>query len=121
MAQCCYAHVHGTSTVLIREVSKGVYTYIHPHLRSLEVTTQEYGKKWAALSSKKLFKIAAAGIKIAAQFMDTVHSKLNLHPIQIIGMKVYHMVPNFETHNFFVNRAFISENVHKSVYYSFEV
>ena len=55
-------------------------------LRPLQISTQEYGKKWPSLSSEKIFKIPAAATKTVAQFMDTVRSKLNLHPIQIIGM-----------------------------------
>ena len=49
------------------------------------MSTQEYGKKWPSLSSEKLFKIPAGATKTATQFMDTVRSKLNLYPIQIIG------------------------------------
>jgi AP-4 complex subunit epsilon-1 len=56
-------------------------------IRPLEISTQEYGKKWPSLSSEKLFKVPAAATKTVSQFMDTVRSKLNLHPIQIIGQE----------------------------------
>jgi AP-4 complex subunit epsilon-1 len=57
-------------------------------IRPLEISTQEYGKKWPGLSSEKILNIPATpSVKSVAQFMDTVRSRLSLHPIQIIGQE----------------------------------
>lgn len=56
--------------------------------RPLEILTDEYGKKWTGLTNEKIVKIQTPpSIKTAAQFMDAVRSLLNLHPIQLIGMR----------------------------------
>ena len=65
-----------------------LYGCINNLCRPLEISTQEYGKKWPSLSNERTIKVQAPPTaKTMAQFMDTVRNRLGLHPIQIIGMR----------------------------------
>ena len=60
----------------------------HHFCRPLGLSTQEYGKKWPGLSNERTLNIQSSpNTKTVAQFMDTLRSRLSLHPIQIIGMR----------------------------------
>ncbi|CAI8032516.1 hypothetical protein GBAR_LOCUS18374, partial [Geodia barretti] len=73
--QChvAYSDTMATNKRLFFDASLPVSDFIRP----LGLSTQEYGKKWPGLSNKRI-------LKEVAQFMDTLRSRLSLHPIQII-------------------------------------
>ena len=52
--------------------------------RPLEITTQEFSKKWGTFTYEKKLKLQYSMSK-PEEFMEAVKSKLNFHLIQIIG------------------------------------
>lgn len=52
--------------------------------RPLEITTAVFGKKWGTLTCEKKVKIPSS-LKTPAEFMERVKSKLNFHPVEVIG------------------------------------
>ena len=55
-----------------------------PCFRPLEITTQEFGKKWSSFSYEKKLKISSS-LKKPAEFMEAMEKLFNFYPIQVIG------------------------------------
>jgi len=53
-------------------------------IRPLEITTQEFGKKWSSFSYEKKLKISSS-LKKPAEFMKAMEKLFNFYPIQVIG------------------------------------
>lgn len=53
--------------------------------RPLEITTDEFSKKWGTFTYEKKLKLQYTVSK-PEEFMEQVKGKLNFHLIQIIGM-----------------------------------
>ena len=53
--------------------------------RPLEIKTPEFGKKWGTLSYEKKLKLPSSKVKTPAEFMQVLKTKLNFHPVEIIG------------------------------------
>jgi hypothetical protein len=58
--------------------------YTRVSYRPLEITTEEFSKKWGTFTYEKKLKLQYSMAK-PEEFMETVKSKLNFHLIQIIG------------------------------------
>jgi len=54
--------------------------------RPLQIDTDSFGKKWGSFKNEKRHKKISSHVKTPEMYMDIVKTKLNLHPIQIIGM-----------------------------------
>ena len=52
--------------------------------RALKINTDEFGKKWGTLAYEKKLKINSS-LKSPSEFMEVMRTKLNFHPVQIIG------------------------------------
>ena len=50
--------------------------------------TDTFGKKWGSFKSEKRHKKIAAHVKTPEMYTELVKTKLNFHPIQIIGKLV---------------------------------
>ncbi|CAI8050729.1 AP-4 complex subunit epsilon-1 [Geodia barretti] len=82
--QVAYSDAMATNKRLFFDASLLVSDFIRP----LGLSTQEYGKKWPGLSNERTLNIQSSpNTKTVAQFMDTLRSRLSLHPIQIIGQE----------------------------------
>ena len=57
--------------------------------RPLEITTEEFSKKWGTFTYEKKLKLQYSMSK-PEEFMEAVKSKLNFHLIQIIGKFFLH-------------------------------
>ena len=58
--------------------------FLHVWYRPLEITTEEFSKKWGTFTYEKKLKLQYSVSK-PEEFMEAVKSKLNFHLIQIIG------------------------------------
>ena len=67
------------------EINKSCVFYLF--LRPLEITTEEFSKKWGTFTYEKKLKLQYTVSK-PEEFMEAVKSKLNFHLIQIIGIKL---------------------------------
>ena len=55
--------------------------------RPLKITTADFGKKWGTLAYEKKLKLSSStSITVAQHFMDTMSSKFNFYPVEIIGI-----------------------------------
>ena len=74
---------------LLSAVFVGMVFYHGQHVssssyRPLEITTEEFSKKWGTFTYEKKLKVQYSMSK-PEEFMEAVKSKLNFHLIQIIG------------------------------------
>jgi len=58
-------------------------------VRPLQIDTDLFGKKWGSFKNEKRHKKISSHVKTPEMYMEVIKTKLNLHPIQIIG--TYHM------------------------------
>jgi len=61
-------------------------------VRPLQIDTDSFGKKWGSFKNEKRHKKISSHIKTPEMYMEAVKTKLNFHPIQIIGMRRYYMM-----------------------------
>jgi len=61
-------------------------------VRPLQIDTDSFGKKWGSFKNEKRHKKISSHVKTPEMYMDIVKTKLNLHPIQIIGMWYRHVL-----------------------------
>ena len=56
-----------------------------PFYRPLDIKTPEFGKKWGTLAYEKKLKLPTSKIKTPSEFMEIMKTRLNFHPVEIIG------------------------------------
>ncbi|XP_035669970.1 AP-4 complex subunit epsilon-1-like isoform X1 [Branchiostoma floridae] len=54
-------------------------------VRSLELTTEQYGEKWPLTSHDKRLKLEISKVTKVAGIMDMLQGRLGIHPVDIIG------------------------------------
>ena len=61
--------------------------------RPLKITTADFGKKWGTLAYEKKLKLSSStSITVAQHFMDTMSSKFNFYPVEIIGIAMLSLI-----------------------------
>ena len=56
--------------------------------------TDSFGKKWGSFKNEKRHKKIISHVKTPEMYTELVRTKLNFHPIQIIGKNIEHVPEN---------------------------
>ncbi|XP_065884904.1 uncharacterized protein [Dysidea avara] len=82
-------NVHGKITYKVNLSTKRLFFDLNIQsvdlIRPLLIDTDSFGKKWGSFKNEKRHKKVSSHIKTPEMYMEVVKTKLNLHPIQIIG------------------------------------
>ena len=57
------------------------------YIRPLQIDTDSFGKKWGSFKNEKRHKKVTSNVKTPEMYTELVKTRLNFHPIQIIGEK----------------------------------